>query len=99
MQSWNTRLVTCLSRRESGTTLACVRAVVCLVVLYELATAWFSGVAEALWMETPSSLGGVDAQWLEFVGGATPQNIALLVGVVAASALLAAFGLLTRPAL
>jgi hypothetical protein len=91
------RWVALLDRREDAASLAICRIVAGSVVLHHLLVMAWTGVGMAVWVD--KRFGGVrslDPGLLSHVGGCTPLNVGLLLGIaIVASAFLTA-GLFTR---
>lgn len=92
-----TRWANLIDRREDATPLALARIVAAFTVWLHLSTMWISGTALGVWVHV--QFGGIretDLPWLDIVGGATPQNIRILLALGIASSALMMFGVFTR---
>ncbi len=96
MNVW-TRFVDLLDKREDVTPLAVARIVAGITIFQHLVTMWTSGTADGVWVS--SAFGGIkssDLDWLDFIGGATPANVHLLVFIGILGSALMTVGLFSR---
>lgn len=93
---WN-RWAGLLDRREDATPLAVARIVAGITIAWHLQAMWLSGVGLSVWVDHEfGGIKGVDLNWLERFGGATPANVKLLMTLGLVSSLMMAAGAFTR---
>lgn len=86
-----------LDRRGDATPLAVARIVAGVTIFWHLQAMWRSGIGLAVWVDQKyGGIKGVDLDWLDPFGGATPGNVKVLMGFGMAFALLMAAGVYSR---
>lgn len=96
MKYWNF-WVSILDRRENAHSLALVRIACGLIVCIHLSKLLYSGTTDWVWVDaTRGGLRSLDPAWMSYFGGLTPNNVHVLVGIVAVAAFCMSLGLATR---
>lgn len=97
MKTWWPRWAEYIARREDATPLAVARIVAGTTIAWHLQAMWLSGVGVAVWVDEKfGGLKGVDLDWLDRIGGATPANVRMLMVVGFIFAVAMALGFATR---
>lgn len=86
-----------IDRRGDATPLAVARIVAGATIAWHLQAMWLSGIGLAVWVDQKfGGIKGVDLNWLDPIGGATPTNVRALMAVGLLVSLMMAAGVFTR---